>query len=560
MAANPSRRTGLIDAGNIAITGGTILAKSINDTRKLSNWFKGSLVGKKVVWWGDSTTEQLAGVNLIPYAGDDVVARQIFIGLSGTIHYNYGTNGQTLAGALAASSPANNAGGVDCSVAGVVARAPDVVVMCWGLNDMRANAAIAGASYDSSTSTANAAAIAGAQSLQANLVSAITRLTAALPNVCIILRMPNGFNAVNGGGTQTYFTQTGVNSQHVQDVLRLAYRGDASTSTPIPQLDQVYSNVILWDSQASVYPETAYAVASPLVTGTNDNLHPSGDGYKYIVAGVMQLLVPQSDAGNLLGNAQTQAAKIETTVGRGYSAINTDTGAPLDLSDWKPVYACSMVAYTAGSFTDVNFGSATAGLDAFGSAAVGPGLCVGDVIVFTVSGVDYAVPVLQLPSANQGSGTLRWFSSPGFSPSKRALPAAVVVGSSGIVYRHKWAFSLPARMLMNTGRTYNPYKNAYRFRVVSAASGSCVLGSIANEAAANGQQFHSHTLATTDVLCLAGVEGAVGSIGGVVFGQLGLAMTSATQGAVANQQYTLTLAGTDFRNSIGAQGFLLSST
>jgi hypothetical protein len=383
--------------------------------------------------------------------------------------------------------------------------------------------------------------------------------------------MYNAFNAVAGGGGQTYFTTTGVSSQNVQDCLRLTYRGDTTLTPSVPSLATTNSNVIVWDAQASIYSETAYPTAGPLVNGGTDNLHPSG--YQPITYGICSLLAAENDAGTVLANAQQQSIAIERSLAASFKSNLLGANTPQDLTDWYPIYPVVFIGTNYTTYQDVGFnptylgGNDTAtALDAFGVAGTTqPGLCVGDVIVWNAQGVYYSQVVRYLPLYNQGGGTLRWATT-AISPDGNAPPAALILGKTvGTIYRHRYAYSSVAKNILATtyqAAAYNArtvLKNAYRFQVISVAAGGVItIGSIPGEFAANGQQLHQHTVTATDVLCLAGAEGATNPVGWQ--GLLGWLLTGFAQGAVTGQQYQLTLSTAEFRNYIGGQGFLLSST
>lgn len=231
-------------AALVGFDGGTVAGRVRSPHAALSNWFRGSLSGKKMAWVGDSTTFQIQNtsqnlnylVNNYQSAGGP---------LAGVTLQWFGANGNSLANFIV-NTPAGS------GASDVIAATPDLIVFSYGINDVRLGA----------TSQAT---------LLANLKTAINTLRNALPACDIVLRMPNSLLTTDVGANG-YVTATGLfagmtlaqASQAATDILRNAYRA----------LKDYWPNVVLYDAQESTFPSTSPAT-SALMT---DQLHPSTAG------------------------------------------------------------------------------------------------------------------------------------------------------------------------------------------------------------------------------------------------------------------------------------------
>ncbi|MGJ7506774.1 SGNH/GDSL hydrolase family protein [Variovorax sp. GT1P44] len=206
---------------------------SVGPGRPLSRFLFGGISGKKVVFWGDSTTEIALllweGINQAVLPGGD---------WAGVVPVNRGFNGQTMQGAL---------NGIQT----IYDDNPQLVVLCFGINDVR----IGGVD---------------AIELASRLREAVTRLQANLPNCDIVLWTPNSLLTTDEDGYGWMVPLSAA--QEYTDVMWNAYES----------LKGEFKNVLHLDKQA-IFGRTALP-SHPLMY---DTLHPNNDGN---VASFLQLV------------------------------------------------------------------------------------------------------------------------------------------------------------------------------------------------------------------------------------------------------------------------------
>jgi len=212
---------------------------------KLSHWFSSGVAGKKIVWVGDSTTEQMGPEALHGWSGVNSYYRDKYISpvdspLYGTTETWLGISGNTLANF-------NNNRPAEAGLSAAIATAGDLYIFSYGINDVRLG------STDQAT-------------LTANLETAVSAIRTALPNADIVLRMPNSLltTDVNSWG----WVVPNASAQTYTDILRNAYRSLANK----------WPNVAFYDSQALLFGE----VSLPANVYMLDQLHPNADGYKKV--------------------------------------------------------------------------------------------------------------------------------------------------------------------------------------------------------------------------------------------------------------------------------------
>lgn len=216
----------------------------------LKNWFSSALSGKKIAWVGDSTTAQLfTNVNVAAYYAANYVTNT-GSALNGVTSSNFGSNGNTLQNFLA-GTPAG------FGVLDVIAAAPDLVIFSYGINDVRQGARTKA-------------------QLQADIVTAVSQILAALPSCDIVLRMPNSFITTDVGGNG-YVVPNG-SAQAYSTILKDAYRA----------LARKWPNVVLFDSQLLEFPETILAT----YTYMTDQIHPTDAGYDRILDRLAEIISP----------------------------------------------------------------------------------------------------------------------------------------------------------------------------------------------------------------------------------------------------------------------------
>jgi hypothetical protein len=242
----------------------------------LPNWSKGDLNGKKIVWLGDSTTNN-AFANFMGTGGVDGSAttgtfckfhQAPGMRLYGVIHYNFGWSGERLLGAGGWNSDtwgalsANLSGRTNGNLSAIVALNPDLIILCLGINDVRLQAQGIGQTE-----------------MTAGLTAACDRIRAALPNCDIVLRMPNVLMA-DTSSISFIVMADGVTAgtlafaQSASDALRLSYRAMVGK----------YPNVAVWDCQGGtgdpIFPEQVPSAQATNGYLTNhvlmtDQLHPT---------------------------------------------------------------------------------------------------------------------------------------------------------------------------------------------------------------------------------------------------------------------------------------------
>jgi lysophospholipase L1-like esterase len=223
----------------------------------LSNWFSGTFPGKKIVFWGDSTTSNATG--MFGAAAQPVVAspgrivtvyQQIGQWLVGTQVLNYGNNGSSLAASLADQGT--------YGITALLASAPDLIVMCWGINDVRLG-------------------LTTQPQLVALLTQAVNAIRAALPRCDIVLWGPNAFQSDDNGSTG--FVSPLASAQTYTDILYNAYAALVGT----------WPNVIVVQKQ-----DTLGQTCVPHATATwmTDILHPNTTGQKLTLDALIPAIAP----------------------------------------------------------------------------------------------------------------------------------------------------------------------------------------------------------------------------------------------------------------------------
>jgi len=221
-----------------AINGGIIQKNYIPST--LTNWQKKISTdagNAKMILLGDSTSDQ-AGNFFPAVQGIEVLTAKgrPLDGLLMSNVPNFGSNGNTIANLWNDKAQVK---GLDA----VIAQNPDLVVFCYGINDIRTN-----------TLTKD--------QLKAYIIDCINYLKASLPNCDFVLRMPNSFVA---GLNQGYIIQGGYATQSLAaqgqtDILYNAYK----------ELDKYWDDVVLFNTQDKIYGRVC-PTTTILMT---DEIHP----------------------------------------------------------------------------------------------------------------------------------------------------------------------------------------------------------------------------------------------------------------------------------------------
>ena len=524
----PVKTSGGYTWANMESSGGG--SSAVVDTRKLAPLFKNGLDGLTCDHVGDSTVWQLDPTEIVKINGSQGLLQQWFPELRGMVHRNYGENGQTMQGFIEIGNLTTTA-----------ARQRDVYVFCFGLNDERTRAGLG--AYNS------AANIAEALRLQGFMHTIVTTIKAQRADACILFRMPNPAtsDSIYLGGGQT--------AQKMNDVIRLAYRGDALLAVPSPET--FGDNVLVFDTMAVAMPPNALVSTNPFLQNPGDGLHPTNGGY-YQIMWPLGYLMSGPLANTITSEAHArQLAAREKAIAAGWAAESTSVEAILNSNEWVPTYDVSIGTNDYG-VVDVFFGpNSSAVKEATGNNTSGnvgndnpPGLALGDVVIWGTGVGAKLMTVRDLGDYNMGDSSLRFA-----GVFMDGVPVQTTYTGRGVVYRHKYAHSTAMRRnalsLASAVAVERSaaYPNAIRFQVAAATVGTLTAKAIGGELGAqSGLRADKHTWTVNDRICLAGVES----------GETGMSLAGATF-VQSGYETVITLAGVDFTNRCGDQGFLLTA-
>lgn len=218
----------------------------------LATWFQGGIVGKRVVFWGNSTVSNAV------YFFDQLLRHAVtggtLQGLSPAQVLNYGSNGASLAAML------NGQGAY--AIGSVIAASPDLLVIRGPLiNDVR----LGGTTLEQVT---------------ARLDTALQQIRAGTPRTAILLTTENSLLAADPGGQG--WVQPATAAQQYTDILHAA----------VMAFDGRYPNVAVLDVMAGLYG-TISPQSSPWMA---DQLHPNEAGQRAEAELIAQVIgVPQPD-------------------------------------------------------------------------------------------------------------------------------------------------------------------------------------------------------------------------------------------------------------------------
>lgn len=515
---------------------------SAADLRKLAPWFKGGIAGKRINGQGDSTMWQMDPMRIINIDGSQNHIQDWFVPLRDVTMWNHGSNGAPFDFFV-------SQGDLDTAAAAK----DDLYWIRYGLNDGR----IAGAGLGLYGSPSN---ITWALWFQGLMQTTVTKIKAARADACIVFQMPNAAT------TDCIYMINGTSVQAMMDGLRLAYRGDPALGVPNPET--FGENVLVLDTAGFTWPEKAMVSQNNFLQNTlpgGDGLHPTNGGYEQD-AWVFGYLVQGPAADTILSGAQArQLAAVERVVSKGWQANVSNAKAVIDSGEYYPVYT-GVITLNDFGVVDMGIGPVNgAGTEASGSDANGTlqavrpaGLALDDVVVFGQGTNAFVRRVTNIGQFFLVASSIRW---QGTFIDGSVIPTALPVGTSCIIYRHKYAHSTAARK--NALKQVSAFpierrsakKNMVRFQVVSATVGSLTIRTIAKEVSDDsGIEAANLTLSATDRLCLAGVECSNNTADGDNFGLL---LTGATF-AASGSQMTITMAGVDFTNRLAQQGMIMT--
>ncbi len=208
-----------------------------------------------MTFWGDSTT-QLALVMFEIMQGEISSAGGY---LEGVNVINMGSSGQTMAGALG-------------SISEIYATNPDLLIICFGINDVRTGGVTASA-------------------LAASITTAVNLVKANRPNCDIVLWTPNSFLSTDPGSTG--YVVPLASAQAYTDVMWNAYNS----------LVGAFANVVSLDKQ-----QVFGRVCQPTSTLMNDVIHPSNDGQRDALRPLLDLVIPPPPPIDLSASAAAWAS------------------------------------------------------------------------------------------------------------------------------------------------------------------------------------------------------------------------------------------------------------
>jgi hypothetical protein len=545
LAAGAVAPAAVSSTGSILGADGSPVSGATTDLRALAAWFKGGITGKRVCWWGDSTTDQMNSGGIVLNNGTWLYPLSPALAQAGVVMKNKGANGSSLA-SLMGGSPGNAADGTSAGIAAVAALGYDLYVICLGINDCRTDTTIIG-SYGS------AGQIAKAQALQALFVSAAAQIRAVNPSAAIIWRMPNAHI------TGTSYITGGVSAQNCMDVYRLTYAGDSALG--VASLDSLVSGSLVYNTLNRFFNHSAYTSYASVANGRldPDGLHPNTQFYQDLVYDIGGLL---TDAPASSISTSDQAARLAATQ-VGWANVTVRPASPETDANYAAI-ASATVNNSQATYFDAYFNFANPSLNAdagngllywgaasgagYGTAQV-PALAVDDVIVWYPAGASKIVmPIRRM--GDSYSGYVRWYSGgpDGYYPTLAQLP----VGTLGVVYRRKFAGSIDFAAWQSRSSGYAGglvLPKAYPFGVVSASTGSLSVRGIAPWGGYSN--LTGKTVTATDRLILPGVTPAGG-----------LLLTGMTWTPHASDpgRGTIAVSGIDFAKYSIGQGFILSAT
>lgn len=408
-----------VDYGPVVSVAGVPWVRESDGEYKRPNTLEqlASLPSRRIVWWGDSTTELAVGNNLIPYSWGSTYQFDSLPGYTESI--NYGGQGHSTSSILGAAPGSTNVGGniVTPEGVGAACAGADAVVISFGINDFRKNTNIA--TYGSPVMVDEVLG------LQSRLKTMIER--AKLPaNFPVIFMVPNTLCATGPN-------LVGVTGQQVTDAMRAAYIGDESIG--VYPLSSVIPGTYTCDTCRIVF-----GVVSPVTANKpntmGDELHPFTGGMALRHRVIAEYIRDPDCLGYL-------------TVSRGRIAYSDSSTLDLRPSE----RTCFIFGNTSG----IQYGGASA-----------PAIGVGDIMEVTrLDGSMKRFRIVAPPYQNNSENLIRWVSPPSGTWDLENMPA----GSSVVIKRPKF---LSSYELFANGKGYK----SYPFRVISGGSGTLTIKAI----------------------------------------------------------------------------------
>lgn len=422
----------------------------------LVNWSKISPNGKKIAWVGDSTTLALAPSGSGGAAGVESYFTARYVTepgspLYGVTNVYFGANGNTLANFLA-NTPSSY------GLSDVIAAAPNLIVFSYGINDIRLQA--------------SAPTLAAFTIL---LKRAVDALRAALPSTDIVLRTPNSWLTTDVSSLG-YVVPNSPWATDGSALLRDAYRS----------LRDYWPNVVVYDSQAALFPETAPATFYYM----NDQLHPTVGGYQRIYDHIARLItsdIVPADAllrtinSTALGTASNFYSRtIDRVASRAYAAddFNPGRAEAAAAGDYGEAHVTYPNVVYNGDYELITEGVWVTQGDGFlrfsGDLRANGKIDANDIVVqngasaFTMTnGITATASAANIQLGSLGSG----------------IPTYAQTAGMVQVWRHKYARMSAAKPYINT----LTYTRQQRFKTTAAGNGFIRLAALNGEV--NVQNF-----------------------------------------------------------------------
>ena len=221
-----------------------------NVSTGLPNWFRNGIVGKKIIWIGDSSIANFQ---------TDLVAQNYFnktyfiqegSPLYGTSNVFLGVENNSITNFM---SNWPTGFGIDA----VTSSNPDLVVIGFGIDAVRIQA----------TSPTYL-------ELAEQIKSIVVSIRSVLPRCDILLCVPNSLLSTNVGNLNYVVPNSWA--QTASDILRLAYA----------ELDYKWPNVATWNSRNKIFSDVIQSTASHM----QDQIHPSTEGLIHCIDDIVTII------------------------------------------------------------------------------------------------------------------------------------------------------------------------------------------------------------------------------------------------------------------------------
>ena len=464
---------------------------------KLTKW-KQKLISSpgtaKMIFVGDSTS-LLANTQLDTLIGKYTHEGDVLYGFNVSSNMpDFGSNGDTIANFYDQPNGTKH-------LNAVIAAAPDLIIFSYGINDVRTSSEMSKAT------------------LKTYIINCVNAFKSALPDVEIVLRMPNSLlsTSVNGYIQQGSYGSLALAAQGKTDILYYAYK----------ELENYWEDVVLFDSQNLVWGRTCRASADWMT----DELHPKQE---YAIKQIVDIVGYKPTVSN---NKLIRALyKTDGTAATTYATPWTLEPRVLEYEkNFEKLTTGRLAGQSAGSYLDITINPFSDGVrdayDALGKILTTDIINIGDNTIFVIN-----ANALQYLSATSKT-TIR-ISNLTALPSN-SLPVNTPVTFYRSIFNHTYA----AEQYVGDKLNY-PYRR--RVYVLAASNGYVDLGFGVKDALNPQDIFVGNQLelSTSDIFL--GKGGAAISLTGATF--------------APNSTYLrITKAGTDFSSYYNTYAFIFGN-